>query len=52
MQADVRGMHEAEWHAGVLTDQDAQDHYDLIEWAARLVASASVTGRSISRTLA
>jgi predicted acyl esterase len=34
VQADVRGMHKSEGHAGVLTDQDAQDYYDLIEWAA------------------
>jgi predicted acyl esterase len=34
MQADVRGMHQSQGHAGVLTDQDAEDYYDLIEWAA------------------
>jgi len=34
LQADVRGMHKSEGHAGVLSDQDAQDYYDLIEWAA------------------
>jgi uncharacterized protein len=34
LQADVRGMHKSEGHAGVLTDQDAEDYYDLIEWAA------------------
>jgi predicted acyl esterase len=34
MQADVRGMHKSEGHAGVLTHQDAEDYYDLIEWAA------------------
>jgi predicted acyl esterase len=34
MQADVRGMHKSQGHAGVLTDQDAEDYYDLIEWAA------------------
>lgn len=32
--ADVRGMHKSQGHAGVLTDQDAADYYDLIEWAA------------------
>ena len=34
VQADVRGMHKSEGHAGVLTDQDAEDYFDLIEWAA------------------
>ncbi len=34
MQTDVRGMHHSQGHAGVLTDQDAEDYYDLIEWAA------------------
>ncbi|HXQ53845.1 MAG TPA: CocE/NonD family hydrolase [Stellaceae bacterium] len=34
VQADVRGMHKSEGNAGVLTDQDAEDYYDLIEWAA------------------
>jgi hypothetical protein len=34
MQADVRGMHKSEGHAGVLTNEDARDYYDLIEWAA------------------
>ena len=34
LQADVRGMHKSEGQAGVLTDQDAEDYYDLIEWAA------------------
>ncbi len=35
VQADVRGMHKSEGHAGVLTDADARDYYDVIEWAAR-----------------
>ena len=34
VQADVRGMHKSEGHAGVLRQQDAEDYYDLIEWAA------------------
>jgi len=34
LQADVRGMHKSEGQAGVLRKQDAEDYYDLIEWAA------------------
>ena len=34
IQADVRGMHKSEGRAGVLSDQDAEDYYELIEWAA------------------
>src|ERR1700722_6037888 len=34
LQADVRGMHKSEGHAGVHRPQDAEDYYDLIEWAA------------------
>jgi uncharacterized protein len=34
VQADVRGMHNSEGQAGVLRQQDAEDYYDLIEWAA------------------
>jgi len=34
VQADVRGMHKSEGRASVLSDQDAEDFYDLIEWAA------------------
>jgi uncharacterized protein len=34
MQADVRGMHKSEGRAGVLSAQDAEDYYDLIEWAS------------------
>jgi uncharacterized protein len=34
VQADVRGMHKSEGHAGVLRALDAQDYYDLIEWVA------------------
>jgi hypothetical protein len=44
IQADVRGMHKSEGHAGVLTDQDAQDYYDLIEWAARQPWSSGAVG--------
>jgi predicted acyl esterase len=34
LQADVRGMHKSEGQAGVLRQQDAEDYYELIEWAA------------------
>lgn len=34
LQADIRGMHKSEGQAGVLRQQDAEDYYDLIEWAA------------------
>lgn len=34
LQADVRGMHKSEGEAGILRLQDAEDYYDLIEWAA------------------
>jgi len=34
LQADVRGMHKSEGQAGVLRRQDAEDYYDLVEWAA------------------
>jgi uncharacterized protein len=34
MQTDVCGMHKSQGHAGVLTDRDAEDYYDVIEWAA------------------
>jgi uncharacterized protein len=44
VQADVRGMHKSEGHAGVLTDQDAQDYYDLIEWAGSQPWSSGAVG--------
>ena len=34
LQADVLGMHKSEGQAGVLRRQDAEDYYDLVEWAA------------------
>jgi uncharacterized protein len=34
LQADVRGMHNSDGHAGVPRQQDAEDYYDLIEWTA------------------
>ncbi len=34
MLTDVRGMHKSEGQVGVLTDRDAQDYCELIEWAA------------------
>jgi len=42
VQADVRGMHKSEGRAGILRQQDAEDYYDLIEWAA---AQPWCTGR-------
>ncbi len=42
LQADVRGMHKSEGRAGVLRPQDAEDYFDLIEWAA---AQPWCTGR-------
>jgi predicted acyl esterase len=33
LQADVRGMHKSEGEAGFLRHKDAEDYYDLIEWA-------------------
>jgi putative CocE/NonD family hydrolase len=44
VQADVRGMHKSEGHAGVLTDVDARDYYDVIEWAARQPWSNGAVG--------
>ena len=44
VQADVRGMHKSDGHAGVLTDQDAKDYYDLIEWAARQPWASGAVG--------
>lgn len=34
VQGDVRGMHKSQGQSGVLRQQDAEDYYDLIEWAA------------------
>jgi predicted acyl esterase len=34
VQADVRGMQKSEGHASVLSDRDAADYCELIEWAA------------------
>jgi predicted acyl esterase len=44
VQADVRGMHRSEGHAGVLTQQDAEDYFDLIEWVARQPWSSGSVG--------
>lgn len=44
VQADVRGMHRSEGHAGVLSDRDAEDYEDLIEWAARQSWSSGAVG--------
>jgi predicted acyl esterase len=44
IQADVRGMHKSEGHAGALTDDDARDYFELIEWAARQPWSTGMVG--------
>src|SRR5258708_1175549 len=44
VQADVRGMHKSEGHAGVLSDRDAEDYRELIEWAARQRWSTGAVG--------
>lgn len=44
VQADVRGMHKSAGQAGVLSDRDAEDYYDLIEWAARQPWSSGAVG--------
>ncbi|HKU28540.1 MAG TPA: CocE/NonD family hydrolase, partial [Candidatus Sulfotelmatobacter sp.] len=44
VQADVRGYHMSEGRAGVLRQQDAEDYYDLIEWAASQPWSAGRVG--------
>jgi predicted acyl esterase len=35
VQADVRGMHASEGHAGAWTPNDAHDYAELIEWCSR-----------------
>jgi predicted acyl esterase len=44
VQADVRGMHKSEGHASVLSDRDAADYYELIEWAASQSWSTGAVG--------
>ena len=44
VQADARGMHASEGTAGVLTDIDAADYAELIEWAARQDWSTGAVG--------
>src|SRR5260370_19859329 len=44
VQADTRGMHKSEGQAGVLSDRDAEDYYELIEWAARQPWSTGTVG--------
>ena len=44
VQADVRGMHKSEGSASVLSDRDAQDYYELIEWAASQSWSTGAVG--------
>ena len=46
VQADVRGMHKSEGRAGVLSDQDAKDYYDLIEWAAAQTGATAASALS------
>jgi hypothetical protein len=44
VQADARGMHRSQGRAGLLSDQDAEDYYELIEWAARQPWSSGAVG--------
>jgi uncharacterized protein len=44
VQADVRGMHKSEGHAGVLTNDDSADYYELIEWAAHQPWASGAVG--------
>lgn len=44
VQADVRGMHASEGHAGVLTATDAEDYAELIAWAAGQPWSTGAVG--------
>ena len=44
VQADVRGMHKSEGHAGTLTPTDAEDYAELIEWCARQPWSSGTVG--------
>ena len=44
VQADARGMHKSEGQASVLSDRDAEDYYELIEWAARQPWSSGAVG--------
>lgn len=44
VQADVRGKYKSEGHAGVLRQQEAEDYYDLIEWAASQTWSTGQVG--------
>jgi predicted acyl esterase len=44
VQADVRGMHKSEGHAGALTPTDAQDYAELVEWCAGQPWSTGAVG--------
>ena len=44
VQADVRGMHKSEGQASVLSDRDAEDYYELIEWSAHQSWSTGSVG--------
>ena len=44
VQADVRGMHKSEGSASVLSDRDAQDYSELIEWATGQSWSTGAVG--------
>lgn len=44
VQADARGTHTSEGSASVLSERDAADYYELIEWAASQSWSTGVIG--------
>jgi len=44
VQADGRGMHKSEGQASILSDRDAEDYYELIEWAAHQSWSTGSVG--------
>ncbi len=44
VQGDARGMHASEGIAGFLTDQDARDYAEVIEWAADQPWSTGAVG--------
>ena len=44
VQADARGMHKSEGHAGALTPTDADDFAELIEWCALQPWSTDAVG--------
>ena len=44
VQFDVRGMHKSQGRAGALTDDDAQDFAEVIEWCSRQPWSSGAVG--------